>query len=464
MAKPAKQGLMVSVLSRMAATETLISDRHTDSMLLGLLQEAEKVEDPTVAWATVRGEMCERWGFSDRDDMDRKPFLYADGVAYIPIHGILLNRFSYCWGFVTGYDFIRRQLNAAEEDPDVQLVVYDTDSPGGEAVGCDEMAREMRAAKKPSLAMVNSLAASGGFWLASAADRVVCVPSGSVGSIGVYIMHMNMQKMLADWGLEVDYIQAGEFKTAGNPYREMTRKERQYLQAMVDERYDEFCGAVAEFRGIEESVARDTEARVMRPKEAIALGLIDAAASPAEAVSDFLAELGGEAGDPNSELEDEVMADNPEMTSEQRAEARAAERTRIKGITTHAEAKGRESLAEHLAHNTDMSVEEAAGILAASPKAEDEKPAEGNDTTSGGNDTTSGGNGNDTTTGAEGDDTTSGGNGDDARGKSQFEQAMDSGDHPNLSGGKGGEQGKGSRVDQILAAQELVTGRKTPKA
>lgn len=450
MAMPVKNGLVTQVLGRMAAGEVLISDRYAETMLIGLLQEAEKVEDPTVAWDQVRTEMVERWGIVERDDLDRKPFLYADGVAYIPIHGILLNRFSYCWGFVTGYDFIRRQFNAAEEDPDVQLIAFDTDSPGGEAVGCDEMAREIRAGKKPSIAVVNSLAASGGYWLSSAADRMVCVPSGSVGSIGVYIMHMNMQKMLADWGLEVDYIKAGKFKTAGNPYQSMSREERAYLQDMVDERMDEFIAAVAEFRGVEESVARDTQARVMRPKEAIALGLLDAAVSPAEAVSDFLAELGGVNRDP-TETEEEAMAD--EITSEQRAQIETASRQRIGAILTHAEAQGRSDLANHIAFSTDMSVDDAVAMLKVAPKVEDQKPAEeekpADEPEKKGDDD-------------KGDDDADKPKGDEAKSKSHFEQAMDNGAHPDITSGKGDKsQGTGGdRLAAILGAQSIVTGRK----
>ena len=438
----ARQGLMAQVLGRMSASETLISDRHSESMLVGLLAEAERVEDGEQASATVRRELADSWGFDDGpEDPTRKPFLYRDGVAVIPVHGILVNRFPYCWGFVTGYDFIRKQMNAALADPDVKMIVYDHDTPGGEAAGCDELAREIHASRevKPSLAVVNTLSASGGFWLAAPCSRVVCAPSGSVGSIGVYILHMNIQKMLDEMGVEVDYVQRGKFKTSGSPYKSMSREDRDYLQSMVDERYDEFVAAVAEFRGIEETVARDTEARVMRPTEAIALGLIDAAESPAQAVGNFLAELGTQTDPAPNELEDEAMAD--EITSEQQAaqvaEARKAEQARIKGITTHAEATGREGLAQHLAYDTDMTVEAAAAILAASPKAEAEKPEEKPEDKP-----------------EEKPEEKPEGE----QGRSQFENAMDDGNHPNVSAPGG--TGQQSKVDQILANQAAVTGKK----
>jgi signal peptide peptidase SppA len=464
MAKFGKRGLMAQVLSRMATSESLISDRHTD-MLVGLLVEAERVEDPQQAWTAVRQELCETWSIEDGPEESRKPFIYRDGIAVIPIHGILLNRFVHCWGFVTGYDFIRRQKNLAEADPDVKAIVYDIDSPGGEAAGCDEIAREIVAGRavKQSIAVVNTLAASGAYWLAAAASRIICAPSGSVGSIGVYIQHMNIAKLLAEFGVDIEFIKAGKFKTSGNMFEPLGKQDRAYLQDMVDERYDEFVAAVAEFRGIEETIARSTEARVMRPKEALTLGLIDAAVSPADAVADFVAELGRD--EPSEESEEDVMAD--EITTEQRTEIENATRARIKGIMTSEEAQGREKQAEHLAYETDLTVEAAVAILATGPKAEDPKPGEGEGEGEGSGGDQGGQGGGDGGGEGDGEGEGSGGDqggqgGEQGRGKSQFEQAMDGGRHPEVGAdGEGGEGGEGqSKVAQILSAHALATGRR----
>ncbi len=455
----AKQGIMASVLGRMASSEVLISDRHSESMLIGLLAEAEKVEDPDAAWAAVRSEVVSQWGWEDTPEGPQKPFIYNDGIAVIPVHGILVNRFPYCWGFITGYDFIRRQMNAALADEDVKLIVYDHDTPGGEAAGCDELAREIFASRavKPSMALVNTSSCSGGFWLATPCTQVVCAPSGSVGSIGVYILTMNFAKFFAEAGIDFEFIKAGKFKTSGNMYEAMSDEDRAYLQTMVDERMDEFCAAVAEFRGVDKSVARGTEARVMRPPEAIALGLIDAAVSPAEAVNNFVAEL----GEPEAAPDEQEQTNMAELTAEERAAILKEERQRVGAITTCDEAKGRESLAQHIAHNTDMSVDDAKVMLAAAPKAEDPKPGEGEgngDGNGGGDDKGGEGEGS-----GEGDGNGGGEGGDAASKPSAFEQAMDKGKHPEVGLGAGGDGDKGSRVDQILDAQSKLTGRK-PKA
>lgn len=457
--KSRKRGLMAQVLTRMIAGETLISDRHAESMLVGLLAEADQVTDPAEASETVRSELISSWGFDDGPEGPAKPFVYQDGVAVIPVHGILLNRFNWCWGYVTGYDFIRRQMNLANADPDVTLIVFDHDSPGGEAAGCDELARDIKALDKPTMALVNSLSCSGGYWLAAPCDRIVAAPSASVGSIGVYIQHWNISKMLAEWGMETEFVKNGEMKTAGNMYEPLSDADREYMQSMVDERAGEFHRAVAEFRGIEESVVKGTQARVMRPTEALSLGLIDAAESPTTAVASFVAEMGSQEPRTDDSQEEVEMA---EISSEDRAAIAAEAKARIKGIMTSDEAKGREGLAEHLAYNTDNTVEAATAIMAASPKAEAAKEEpEGDDAgdDAGDKPADKGQEGND----SDGDDKAQ------AKKPSQFEQSMDQGKHPNVGpdGDKsqnGDDNGGVDQVARILGAQAAATGRKLEKA
>lgn len=466
MTKLRKRGLMAQVLSRMSASDCLISDRHAESMLFGLLSEAEQVTDPAAAWAEVRSEVAGAWGYDDGPDGPTKPFIYQDGVAVIPVHGILINRFNYCWGYVTGYDFIRKQMNLAAADPDVNLIVFDHDSPGGEAAGCDELAREIAALEKPTMALVNSLSASGGFWLAAPCRRVVCAPSGSVGSIGVYILHMNIAKMLTEWGIETEFVKNGKFKTSGNMYEQLSEEDRAYLQSMVDERAAEFHRAVAEFRGIEESVVKGTEARVMRPTEALALGLIDAAESPTTAVASFVAELGKSDEPTTDDSQEEVTM--AEISSEDRAAVANEAKARIKGIMTHEEASGREGLAEHLAYDTDLTVEQAAAILKASPKAEAKKDdAESDDS---GEAAKSDKKSKKKKDDEDDDEYMDGEDGDDKAkgGPSQFEQAMNGGKHPDVGADASGKDGDGdavsSNVSRILGAQAAATGRKMESA
>jgi signal peptide peptidase SppA len=296
-------------LSRINGREAFVMPETVDSFVSNLTQFARTDPDKAGSLETAARESIEFcYSISSPQAAERKPFIYSDGLAIIPVHGALINRFGGCWGFVTGYQAIRRQMNAALEDEDVKLIVFDVDSPGGETAGCLELADEIRASReiKPSIAVVDSLSASAGYALASAATRMVATPSSKIGSIGVYIMHVDLSGALDQAGIQISYVEApkGGMKTAGSSYRRLDKKAEQYLQAFVDASYDEFVALIVENRGLDDAAIRETEARVFRADEALALGLIDEVKTPSEAVSTFVAEL---ADDEPSEEEDEEM-------------------------------------------------------------------------------------------------------------------------------------------------------------
>lgn len=363
-------------LSRINGREAFVMPDTADLFVSNLTQFAQT--DPEKAGALEASaresvEFC--YSVSPQSDAERKPFIYSDGLAIIPIHGALLNRFGGSWGFVTGYQAIRRQMNAALEDDDVKAIVFDVDSPGGETAGCFELAEEMRASRdvKPSIAVVDSLSASAGYALASSATRMVATPSSKIGSIGVYIMHVDFTGSLDQAGIQITYIEAPKdgMKTAGSSYRRLDKRTAEYLQAFVDKSYDEFVALIVENRGLDDAAIRETEARVFRAEEALALGLIDEVKTPSEAVSTFLGEL---ADEEPSEEEDEEMttktptpaADAPEATSaptaEQIQQAVTADRERMTAIKALSAAAKRPKLADTLALG-GYTVEQATTIL-----------------------------------------------------------------------------------------------------
>lgn len=377
------------VLARVDMSPAFMSYRHEGQFVAnmqelsrhsGMTREAER------ALADRRAdELGQTYGF--RSPNREKPFAYEDGVAVIPIHGTLINRYHGSWGYVTGYNFIRAQLNAAVEDEDVRLIVFDVNSYGGECAGCFELADEIRAARdtKQILAMVDSNCCSAAYALASAASKVYVTPSGQAGSIGVIAMHVNQAKMLEDWGIEITLIFAGDHKADGNPFESLPEDVRKDIQASVDKRYGEFVDLVVKNRGLDSQSVINTQAKSYRADEAKALRLIDEVKTPTEAVASFLAEMGSDS--PNDNEEDE-MSTTPAATGTAApaaapaaaaapttvdvnaavAAALSAERQRMSGITSHEHAADRPKLAQHLAMNTDLSVEAAAGILAAAPK------------------------------------------------------------------------------------------------
>ena len=319
---------------------------------------AETPESGERKRAEVMESLCAAYGFDSK--AQNKPFAFQDGVAIIPIHGSLINRFGQCYGYVTGYNFIRRQRDAAMADPDVTAIVYDVNSGGGEAAGCFELADESFALRgtKPTISVVDSACYSAAYALASTSDQVVVTPTGGAGSVGVYTMHVDMSKMLENWGLDITLIHAGEHKVDGHPYAELPEDVRADMQKSVDATYNKFVESVARNRNLSVEAVKDTQARCYSADDALALGLIDSVASPIEAIRAF---LGGHSEASNDETTgDSLMELN---------EAKQAERQRVGAIIGHPNAKGREAMATHLALNTEMSVDDAAALLAVAPVA-----------------------------------------------------------------------------------------------
>lgn len=429
-----------AVLSRMNLREVALAP-HYDALVSDLRQLATTdPDDAQKQFLARREELCAAYGLEEVPQ--GKPFAFSNGVAVIPITGTLINRFGRSYGFVTGYNFIRSQLNQAVLDNDVKLIVFDVNSYGGEAAGCFELSADIRNARaaKPSIAVIDSNSYSAGYALASAAGKVVCTPSGGAGSIGVVAMHFDMSKALDKFGITVTMIHAGKHKVDGNPYEALSKDVKASIQAGVDKSRDAFVSLVAENRKLDAADVRATEAQIYRAEEALSLGLIDAIATPSEAVRAYLTELSGSTTQPKEEptmattgttqgsptattsVATEPQAATPAVDSATVAsEARTSERARIQGIQGCEEAKGRDKLASHLAFNTNMSVDEAKAILAASPS---EQAAA-------------------------------------APAANPFESAMDSAQHPNVGAGAvGGDDPAQNPAMAILSAQQLMTGQK----
>ena len=213
---------ILPVLQRMSLKDFLIVGETADKVMADISRFTVTSADEGAALeVTSRENLALAYGYDDSDAGSRKPFVFSDGIAVIPIHGTLINRFNSSWGFVTGYNYIRRMLNLAIADDDVEVIVFDVDSPGGEAAGCFELAREIMMSRnvKPSLSMVDSVAASGGMALAGSATTMYAIPSARIGSIGVYRMHVSYEKALKNEGIKVTFAKAGDHKVDGNPYQ-----------------------------------------------------------------------------------------------------------------------------------------------------------------------------------------------------------------------------------------------------
>lgn len=306
-----------------------------------------------------------------------KQFPFQNGVAVIPVTGMLLNRFPYAFSFATGYNAIRSMMTAAVADPDVKGIAFDVNSPGGMVQGCFELCDDIFAARgeKPMKAVVDGNATSAAYAIASAVGNISAPKSARIGSIGVVMMHVDVSEALDKDGVKVTQIYAGKHKVDGTPYKPLSKDMKADMQATVDGNYEDFVNLVARNRGIDAQVARDTEAKIYGAQDAKTLGLIDSVAAPSDAYADFASGLSGLNNLGVSAMSDEkkpgaadaATPDVKAIEANASAAGKTAERTRIQSIIGLAEAKDRTALANHLALSTDLSVETAKGILAASP-------------------------------------------------------------------------------------------------
>lgn len=221
----------------------------------------------------------------------RRTAIASTGIEVIPVSGVLVSRGSHIGmcETMTSYESLRAQLRNAVADPMVERIVLDLDSPGGSAVGAFELAADIRAMtqQKPITGIVNFMAYSGGYLLGSACSELVVSQTSGVGSIGVIASHMDRSKMEEGMGVKVTTVYAGAHKNDLSPHEPLSDQSLKYLNDIVQESYQLFVNAVAEYRGLSVQQVIATEAGLFRGQAGIAAGLADRLQSPQQAVDDL---------------------------------------------------------------------------------------------------------------------------------------------------------------------------------
>lgn len=215
------------------------------------------------------------------------------GVGIVPIHGILTQRPGF-WvemGFETSTELLGRQIDEFAADPAVKAIILDVDSPGGGVWGTPELADKIWKVGKDKkiIGVVNSLAASGAYYLASQATELVMTPGGEVGSIGVYRLHIDVSEADKMMGVKVEAIFAGERKLSGASGLPLDDMGREELQREVSDYYEKFVKAVARGRGKSASTVREGFGRggLVRADQALAEGMIDKIATFESVIARF---------------------------------------------------------------------------------------------------------------------------------------------------------------------------------
>lgn len=219
----------------------------------------------------------------------------VNGVALIPIVGTLVNKSGLMQPYsgMTGYDCVRGNFLQAMEDPDVKGVMFDVESPGGEAAGLFDLVDTIYRARgtKPIWAMLSEYAYSAAYAIASAADRITIPRTGGVGSVGVIVMHADMSQALANAGLKVTLITYGDRKADGHPALPLSDEARVEIQKAVDELGELFVSTVARNLNISKASVIKTQAGSFTAEDALKIGFAHEILSPDEALAALVAKL-----------------------------------------------------------------------------------------------------------------------------------------------------------------------------
>jgi signal peptide peptidase SppA len=211
----------------------------------------------------------------------------VDGIAIVPIYGMLVNKLGadgpFC-GF-TGYDYIHSALMDALQARDVQAIILDIDSPGGEVAGLFDLTDQIFSvrAEKPIWAVLSETAASAAYAIAAATSCVTIPQTGTAGSIGVIAMHVDMSRALDAAGLTVTLLKFGDRKDDGNEMAPLSREARRRFQADIDTLGELFVSRIARYRNRPSGAIRAQQAATYLGSEAISAGLADAVMSPSAA-------------------------------------------------------------------------------------------------------------------------------------------------------------------------------------
>ena len=216
---------------------------------LSLSSVSKSTDGPGIAWIKIRGVIAE--------DDNSSPFAAPSSASYIS-----------------------KRVREAAKNKDVKAIVLDINSPGGTVASVQDIYSELLSAKekgKKVVALFRDVAASGAFYIAMAADKIVAEPGTITGSVGVIMQAGNVVGLFDKLGIQVTPITSGKYKDIGSAYRPMTDAEKALLQDMVNDTYSQFLAAVKAGRPnvTPEDMTEYTDGRVFTGQRAFNLGFID---------------------------------------------------------------------------------------------------------------------------------------------------------------------------------------------
>lgn len=277
--------------------------------------------------------------------------MQAGGTAVIGVYGPLMHRVlasDFPSGGPTTYAEIWKAFDLALSDDAVQNIVMDFDTPGGDVSGCFDFADYIYQSRgiKPITAVVNEMAYSAGYLLASACSRIVLPRTGGVGSIGVIACHADFSRAEDAAGITVTHVFAGARKADYSPHAPMGSEALTLLQQSVDDTRALFAETVARNRGMTVKAVLDTEAGFYEGKKAVQIGLADEVAPAAKAVANAGKTKKGSMLQASSSHQKEnttmnisqLRNDHPELVSQIESEARTGMIAQVEATAAQAAA------------------------------------------------------------------------------------------------------------------------------
>jgi protease-4 len=214
---------------------------------------------------------------------------FGDAVAVVDIKGVIT------------YDLSKiQEIENHRDNDNVKAVLLFINSPGGGVAASQALYHAVRSVRdvKPVVAVMASVAASGGYYVACGADSIIAHEGTITGSIGVVAEYLRTEGLYEKIGLDATVLKSGKYKDVGSPHRKMTEEEKAYLGELLDTVYDQFVEAVADGRGMStRQVRRLAEGRLYSGEDAVEAGLVDQIGTY-EMALDIAARLGGIEGKP----------------------------------------------------------------------------------------------------------------------------------------------------------------------
>ncbi len=234
-------------------------------------------------------------------------------IGLIGIHGPVQQRMSSELEKAEGtpLDYVDYAFDALMDDTSVEAIILHFDTPGGGIFGLQELADKIYQARgqKKCYGMVDSMACSAGYWLASACETLICTPGGLVGSVGVYMIHVDQSKALEEEGIKVSVVKAGKYKAERTSSEPLSDDARDFMQETVDKDYALFCKTLSRNRNCSVADVRANfgQGRTVDADAALAANMIDRCMSFGELMTKLMGSKSSQASGGRRAAETEVL-------------------------------------------------------------------------------------------------------------------------------------------------------------